>query len=385
MDSDDDIFIIYTRTEAYLKKLEEQKRNLQQQRQQLLHKLLVTQPPYGYTKDDWKRIAGIHHVDSKCLFTTATRFSFKEAKEIIEEIELLSYIDAFEETRDFFYASAKDIMLQYRQLIENPIHTDFMNTKRADANREANKIKNSLIELVIQLFGDEASTYLINRSSIKGLMDEVKKNDTSHCEEVYENDGQEEDWNCMVYNDLHRINFNQKYKYDKRQHFRDTINQYQGLQQKNIPQKVIDDVVKMIRNHGLFDASKEDPAEQYAKVTKDHIRMFLEESGHPKSYEDLHLIYNRVTTKPCPNIQKYEAALYEDFDQLVEAFLSLPNMDRKNFLNTHYTLNQLLRRRGVIVPENDLRPLKTPARLRAHDDIYQACCLKLGWNFKPLS
>ena len=115
--------------------------------------------------------------------------------------------------------------------------------------------------------------------------------------------------------------------------------------------------------------------------------MFLEESGHSKSYEDLQLIYHKITTFPCPNIQKYEDALYDDFDQLVEAYLSLPPHlvdDRKNFLNNHYTLRQLLRRRGVIVPDHDLSVLKTPSRLRKHDDIYQHCCNSLGWNFTPL-
>jgi hypothetical protein len=35
--------------------------------------------------------------------------------------------------------------------------------------------------------------------------------------------------------------------------------------------------------------------------------------------------------------------------------------------------------------EDDLNNLKTPARIRRHDDIYQMCCEKLGWNFTPLA
>ena len=115
--------------------------------------------------------------------------------------------------------------------------------------------------------------------------------------------------------------------------------------------------------------------------------MFLGESNHPEYYEDRQLIWSKITGNPCPNIQRYEKGLYTDFEQLVEVFLSFPEdvVDRKNFLNTHYVLRQLLLKRGIIVPEDDLNNLKTPARQRAHDDIYQMCCEKLEWNFTPLA
>ena len=115
--------------------------------------------------------------------------------------------------------------------------------------------------------------------------------------------------------------------------------------------------------------------------------MFLGESNHPEYYEDRQLIWSKITGFPCPNIQRFEKGLYTDFEQLVEVFLSFPEdvVDRKNFLNTHYVLRQLLLKRGIIVPEDDLNNLKTPARQRAHDDIYQMCCEKLEWNFTPLA
>jgi hypothetical protein len=41
------------------------------------------------------------------------------------------------------------------------------------------------------------------------------------------------------FTDLSRVNINQTYKYEKKCHFRDTVKQYQGLQNKFIPEKVI--------------------------------------------------------------------------------------------------------------------------------------------------
>jgi hypothetical protein len=150
------------------------------------------------------------------------------------------------------------------------------------------------------------------------------------------------------YNDYGRININQKYKYEKKCHFRDTLNQYQGKQNKFIPPKLFDDLNDILEKHGLLNIS-EDKNIKYSKVTKEHIRLFLNEIEYSKFYEDLQLIYSKLTGKPCPDINRIEKQLYEDFDKLVEAFLSLPNMDRKNFLNSHYVLRQLLLRKNIKV------------------------------------
>jgi hypothetical protein len=80
----------------------------------------------------------------------------------------------------------------------------------------------------------------------------------------------------------------------------------------------------------------------------------------------------------------YQNIKFEDFEKLVEVFLKIKG-DRKNFLHAHYVLTQLLLRQGVKLPENSLNSLRTPARLREHDDIYQKCCDVLGWNFTPLA
>ena len=119
-------------------------------------------------------------------------------------------------------------------------------------------------------------------------------------------------------------------------------------------------------------------------VTIKHIGMFLSETKNSKYYEDKQLIYSVITKKEKPDISKYEKKLFEDFEKLVEVFLKI-KVNRKNFLHAHYVLTQLLLRQGVRLPENSLNSLRTPARLREHDDIYQKCCDLLGWNFKPLA
>ena len=202
------------------------------------------------------------------------------------------------------------------------------------------------------------------------------------CDLVDMNDNKE--WTGSIYGDNNRINFTVKYKYEKKCHFRDTLNQFQGLQNKCIPDTVIEDVKDAIEKHSLANLEETDVSKRYARVTLDHVRIFLTETNHNKYYEDLQLIFSKITGKKCPDISRYEKQLYDDFDELVEAFLSLNDTNRKNFLNVHYVLRQLLKRRGYRVPENSLSNLKTPSRMREHDDIYQKCCEKLQWNFTPL-
>lgn len=416
METDDDIQYIYDRSMHYISDIEKQEFDFCMDQLKSIDILLQCKIPYGFTQTDWNKLQDRHKIaknmthsyqlnhpnlityskkskeesskkkrgSPKSNSVSKQTISYKEAKEKMAEFTKIKDLDALKIQLYMYETEAKKIINEYHRIIENPIHTDFMTIKRSELTKETSQLKIQLISLIMGSLGEEACEKIINRKYQKSI---------NHDSDDYSSDDQmnedvDEDWSGMVFNDLNRISFNQKYKYDKKQHFRDTINQYQGLQHKNIPQTILDDVIDMAKKHGLIDYTKETTREQFSKLSKEHVRMFLEETGHSKSYEDLQLIYHKITTNPCPNIQKYEQSLYDDFDQLVEAYLNLPSSttgDRKNFLNNHYILRQLLKRRGMIVPENDLNVLKTPSRLRKHDDIYQQCCNALGWNFTPLS
>ena len=196
----------------------------------------------------------------------------------------------------------------------------------------------------------------------------------------------------ITYNDYSRININPKYHYEKRCHFRDTINQFQGKQNRSIPDIVYTKLEEMLEKHKLIkteDKQLEDgtivKVKNYDKVLKKHIRLFLSETGFSKYYEDEQLIYNKITGKEKIDISQYEPKLFEDFDKLVKAYSSLKEITRTNLLNSHYVLRQLLLRQGVKVADSVLHFLKTPQRLREHDEIYKKCCEVLKWEFTPMS
>jgi hypothetical protein len=386
METDDDIFIIHQRTVNILAKQVLSESVILQQQQTLIEPILSSKPPHGYTEADWELLRKTYQLspsegkEEKKL----KHLTYKYCKEIIKQCEELEEKKGLGLLLQMYKDISQTILEEYKACLQQTIHTDFMSAvKRVDISPEQKHIRDKLISLIDHLFGVEVVNKVVVRKKCSSAL--THEIDDSSVADFGCEDGDEE-WNGMVYNDINRINFNQKFKYDKRQHFKDTINQYQGLQHKNIPDKVLSDIMDMIDKHGLIDYTSSDPTQRFAKLTKEHVKMFLAETKNALYYEDIQLIYSRITGFPCPNIQKYEKYLYQDFEQLVEVFLNLPKdvVKRDNFLNTHYVLRQLLRRRGIEISEYDLNFLKTPSRRRDHDDIYQMCCEKLGWDFTHL-
>jgi ribosomal protein S24E len=74
------------------------------------------------------------------------------------------------------------------------------------------------------------------------------------------------------YTDIDRVNISCKYTYDRKVHFRDCINQYQGKQNSTIHQKIYDDLEIQFERHHLLHGGKETNKEiRFKDVTKNHV------------------------------------------------------------------------------------------------------------------
>jgi len=189
------------------------------------------------------------------------------------------------------------------------------------------------------------------------------------------------------FKDIDRINISQKYKYKKKVHFKDTINQYQGKQNKKTNDELLYEILEFEfeKMRLLVHTKNNKPTnfhEKHINITKDIIYMVLNETGNNKKYEDINLIHNYFTGIPCPDISHLEINLYNDFDRVVESYDNM-NIERKNFLNSKYVLYQLLRLHNYKVDIKDFDILKTRERLIDHDNIWKNICKQLNWNFKP--
>lgn len=194
--------------------------------------------------------------------------------------------------------------------------------------------------------------------------------------------------NHISYKDIDRVNITSKYTYDRRTHFRDCINQFQGKQNASIDPKVYEDLCEQFLAHDLIPTNYMDLPKDVAfqKVTKEHIMIFLKDTKHTKHYEDVVLIYATLTLKPTPDISYLETQLIRDFDTLTEAYDKKYKHvhERKNFINIQYVLYQLLRRHKFPCRKEDFNILKTIDRKYYHDTLCAELFQQLGWNLHPL-
>lgn len=193
--------------------------------------------------------------------------------------------------------------------------------------------------------------------------------------------------NDISFKDIDRINISNKYQYDRRTHFKDCINQFQGKQNATIDARVYADLTEQFRLHHLIpeDYETRSKEEAFQEITKEHVLLFLKETDHTKHYEDVVLIHHQLTGKPTPDISHLENQLLQDFDQLTDLYdKRYRNNERKNFINTQYVLFQLLKRHKYPCRKEAFSILKTVDRKYYHDTIMQSLFESLGWNIHPL-
>jgi hypothetical protein len=151
--------------------------------------------------------------------------------------------------------------------------------------------------------------YNIDYKELEDITKTVKreKKICSHCKselfvhfensEICEGCGKQEEksYKSLSFKDITRVNLSNKYTYERRIHFKDCINQYQGKQNATILPEVYEDVEKQLELHGLLVGDRNTPKKiRFENVTKDHILLFLKETSHSKHYEDIVLILSLI-------------------------------------------------------------------------------------------
>jgi hypothetical protein len=185
------------------------------------------------------------------------------------------------------------------------------------------------------------------------------------------------------YSDIDRINVSTRYLYDRKVHFRDCVLQFQGRQNVTIDKSVYESLESEFDKHHLLIGDKNTPGHiRFSKINKEHILMFLKELRLSKHYENVQLIHFNLTGKPPPDISHLEGALLADFEQLTTLYDEIYRYDsRKNFINTQYTLFQLLKRHKYPCNASDFSIIKTSERRDWHHRVCKTLFSKLNWNF----
>jgi hypothetical protein len=299
----------------------------------------------------------------------------------------------------FYERDTADIIQDYKILLSKPIKMSFM-TRSVQNNTEKIQYIASYVKITKECYDSFKFPFL---EKITPPLVEVKRKTCTSCNlpincDVIEGRtsicvhcGVEEELfgSSSSYKDANRVNVTSKYTYERKIHFKDCMNQYQGKQNATIPDKCYQDIIHQLNIHGLLIGNETTPKDvRFAKVQKSHIYMFLKETNWAKHYEDVNLIFHTITGKRLDDISHLESKLLDDFDELSSAydrkFKQINKIDRKSFINTQYVLFQLLRRHKHACKEEDFNMLKTLDRKSFLDDICSQLFGELGWNFTPI-
>ena len=186
--------------------------------------------------------------------------------------------------KNFYLMETAELITTYEEILRKPKKVSFMGVvEENDDNKTA----------IIQSYLEVARKY--KPENVPILVTENRTKDCSICKKVTDIVDIDGFSVCTVcgketsiaassssYKDVERVNVGSKYTYDKRIHFRDCMNQYQGKQNSTIPQKVYTALEKQFELHGLLNKSGK-RNERFKRITKNHVLLFLKETGNSKT------------------------------------------------------------------------------------------------------
>jgi predicted amidophosphoribosyltransferase len=288
----------------------------------------------------------------------------------------------------YYLLMATPVIDRYKQELSKPIVVSFMTSDATSYQYDSikHKIYTEYLNIAFRYMSvshiEELPKPTGAKTCVECNLELVTCHDTALCSEC----GQENNEQQFVfsYTDSQRINVINKYTYIKRTHFKDCINQFQGKQNSTIKPEVFENLLKQFEKYDLL-LPGTTLHQQCANITKNKIYMFLKELDYGKHYEDINLIHHIFTNHKLNDISYLETALMNDFDKLVElydqVYIKTKKIKRKNFINTHYILFQLLNRHKYPCTPGDFNLLKTLERKKFYDTICSELFEILGWNF----
>ena len=322
------------------------------------------------------------------------KLSFRVRRSITKSIEEVKNKIKKIETRhdiNFYIAETSSYLEKYKKILKTPMKLNFMGRPKNN-----NKAKKAIIKEYLTVaskyfdidfeISDSDNRVVCNNCPNKKLFDIIDSS-VYICQECGAQ--QEILLHTSSYKDIDRVNISAKYTYDRKVHFRDCMNQYQGKQNSTIDKKVYEELEKQFELHHLLIGDKKTPKKKrFKNITKMHIHMFLKELDFTKHYENVNLIHYNMTGNKPDDISHLEDRLLDDFDALSDVYHKLfknkPGFERKNFINTQYVLYQLLMKYHHPCKKEDFTILKTVDRKSFHDNVTSACFQMLGWNLSPI-
>jgi hypothetical protein len=164
------------------------------------------------------------------------------------------------------------------------------------------------------------------------------------------------------------------FAYKKINHFNEWLAQFQAKENTDIPQDVIDAIMKELRKERISDPKK---------IKKEKIRDILQKLKYAKMYDHVQQIKNRIQHQ-MTNLtlsKEMEEKLQHMFKEIQPAFIKYCPTNRANFLSYPYTLYKLCQ----LLEMDEYLPcfqlLKSREKLYQQDQVWKKICEEMRWQF----
>ena len=176
------------------------------------------------------------------------------------------------------------------------------------------------------------------------------------------------------YKEKQDISIISHYAYERISHFNDWLKRFQGKENTDIPNGLIDKLEKEIRKNKIKDKKK---------ITSDKVRKWLKNIGE-SDYEHCDLITSKLSGIPSLQMNSdQEERVKQMFCEIQNAYKKHKGT-RKNFLSYPYTIYKFCELLGW---DNYLKcfRLLSDKKLREHDRIWKKICAEpeVNWKFYP--
>lgn len=292
---------------------------------------------------------------------------------------------------EFYLVEVIRLLLEYEIQLNTPRSIDFFKKTACTSAKQLNQFYNMYVEKLQSLKLDEQLTldvpdvedtsnlYTCSCPSPSFYMEDPDFYVCcKHC-------GRRTELNnvSVNYGDVKRLNISQKNPHDKKNHFSECIDRYQGKQKVSLPDDLLERIEGYLDLYAIT-MTAANRADKFVKVKKDHIKLILKSLELYKQHkEDINVIYRLITDKPLPSIDHLKRRLLEDFDTFDCRYNQLFSKIEKSAYHYYLILYELLCSYKVPCNKADFNFLKTAERKSQHDQKYRQVFESLGWNYTP--
>lgn len=329
----------------------------------------------------------IVEIESKEYKSIEELKELSELKEEAEELEeLIHRISSCSDMMDYYYVTS-DIISAYNDLDIDPSKgkitiTDFFRDYGVDSddNNNSKKGHHNKKDLLEQYLEVTKPDY------VRGS----RTDEFSFCEFCEEEMTLKKDHGIYICTSCGRTNSvlvesdanktssmdGTKYSiYQRKNHFKEWLNQIQAKESTDIPQEVFDMILVELNKIHFENLAELDPS---------LVRNILKKLNLSRYYENVfHIIYRLNGLQPPTLAREVEDKLLHYFKQIEEPFRIYKKKGRKNILRYSYILYKLCELLELDEFLRCFRLLKNRTKLIEQDNVWASICKHLGWEFIP--